>query len=186
VLTEPTELPGVIVVIPEAFDDDRGWFSEVYRTDTATPVGLPDRFLQVNQSRSRRGVVRGLHFQWDRPMGKLMRVVRGEAFLVAVDIRPDSPTLGRWVAITASADDRRQLWAPPWFARGFCALADVTDVEYFCTATWNPNGESGIRFDDPRIGIDWPTAEPVLSPKDTTAQTLEEWLARPESRCFGV
>lgn len=178
-----TSLDGVLVVTPGAYEDDRGWFSEVYRVDAAASAGagLPDRFLQVNQSRSRRGVIRGLHFQWDPPMGKLMRVVRGRAFLVAVDIRPGSPTLGRWFGLTASADDRRQVWAPPWFARGFCALDDVTDVEYFCTATYAPDGEAGIRWDDPAIAIEWPVDAPVVSARDTAAQTLAEWLARPEA-----
>lgn len=183
---EPTDLPEVLVVSPGAYEDGRGWFAEVYRVDVAAKSGLPDAFRQVNQSRSRRGVVRGLHFQWDPPMGKLMRVVLGEAFLVAVDIRPGSPTLGRWVGITASADDRRQLWAPAWFARGFCTLADVTDVEYFCTATYSSSGESGIRWDDPAIGVEWPIDTPILSPKDATAQTLAEWLERPEAQLMAA
>ena len=117
-------------------------------------------------------------------MGKLMRVVRGEAYLVAVDIRVGSPTLGRWHAILASADDHRQLWAPAGFARGFCALAERTDVEYFCTGTYNPSGESGIRWDDPEIGITWPVCTPILSQKDRDAQSLEEWLDRPEAQHF--
>jgi len=183
---ERTDLPDVLVITPDAYEDDRGWFAEIYRTDRAAHdgAGLPTGFRQVNQSRSRRGVIRGLHFQWDPPMGKLMRVVRGEAFVIAVDIRPDSPFLGRWVAITASADNRRQLWAPPSFARGFCALADVTDVEYFCTSTYNPAGEAGIRWNDPDIGIEWPIRDPTLSSKDASAPTLAEWLARPEARAF--
>ena len=181
---EPTEIPDVLVVTPDAFEDDRGWFMEAYRSDTAARAGLPDSFLQVNHSRSRRAVVRGLHFQWDPPQGKLMRVIRGEAFLVAVDIRPRSPTLGRWTSITASDDDRRQLWAPASFARGFAALSDVVDIEYLCTATYNPAAESGIRWNDPDIGIDWPIGEPVMSGKDASAQTLREWLARPEAGVF--
>jgi dTDP-4-dehydrorhamnose 3,5-epimerase len=181
---EPTEIPDVLVVTPDAFEDDRGWFMEAYRSDKAAQAGLRDRFLQLNHSRSRRGVVRGLHFQWDPPQGKLMRVIRGQAFLVAVDIRPGSPTLGRWTSITASEDDRRQLWAPASFARGFAALGDVTDVEYLCTATYNPAAESGIRWDDPEIAIEWPVSQPVMSAKDASAQTLSEWLARPEAAVF--
>lgn len=185
---DPAPLDGVLVVTPDAFEDDRGWFSEIYRVDAAAAAdaGLPDRFLQVNQSRSRRGVVRGLHFQFEPPMGKLMRVVRGRAFLVAVDIRPGSPTVGRWFGLTASADDRRQLWAPAWFARGFCALDDGTDVEYFCTATYAPAGEAGIRWDDPAIAIDWPVDDPIVSARDAAAQTLAEWLARPEAARLGT
>lgn len=179
---EPTALSGVLIVTPDAHADDRGWFSEVYHAERATEAGVVGAIRQVNQSRSRRGVVRGLHFQWDPPMGKLMRVVLGEAFIVAVDVRPGSGTLGQWVGLTVSAEDRRQLWAPAWFARGFCALADVTDVEYFCTAIYNPHAESGIRWDDPAIGIDWPVDDPVLSPKDASAQFLAEWLARPEAQ----
>ena len=181
---EPADIPGVLIVTPDAFEDDRGWFMEAYRSDAAARAGLPERFLQVNHSRSRRGVVRGLHFQWDPPQGKLMRVIRGSAFIVAVDIRVGSATLGRWVGITASEDDRRQLWAPASFARGFAALADVTDIEYLCTSTYNPAAESGIRWDDPAIGIAWPVADPLMSAKDAGAQTLAEWLERPEARHF--
>jgi dTDP-4-dehydrorhamnose 3,5-epimerase len=130
------------------------------------------------------GVTRGLHFQWDPPMGKLMRVIRGEAFLVAVDIRPESPTLGRYESVTASDHNRLQLWAPASFARGFCVLSDVADVEYLTTGTYNSATESGIRWNDPRIGIDWPVRDPRLSKKDAEAQSLDEWLARPEAEHF--
>ncbi len=149
--------------------------------DAFAELGLPTSFLQVNQSRSVRGVVRGLHFQWDPLMGKLMRVVRGRAFMVAVDIRPGSPTLGRVVTVEGAADEPVLFWAPGSFARGFCALSDVTEVEYFCTAVYQPAHESGIRWDDPDVGIAWPVAEPVLSAKDLAAGTLADWLARPES-----
>jgi len=183
---EPTALPEVRLVRPRLFADERGWFTEVVREDQLGELGIGGPFVQVNQSRSVRGVVRGLHFQWDRPMGKLMRVVAGRAFLVAVDIRPGSPTLGRSVSIEATADEPVLLWAPPWYARGFCALSEVAEIEYFCTATYNAAGESGIRWDDPVLGIPWPVAEPTLSPKDAVAGTLADWLARPESRAFEV
>jgi dTDP-4-dehydrorhamnose 3,5-epimerase len=185
---EPTAIPEVVLVRPRRFGDDRGWFMELVRTDAFAELGLPVSFAQVNQSRSARGVVRGLHFQWDPPQGKLMRVVAGRALLVAVDIRPGSPTVGRHVAVEASADDPLLVWAPAPFARGFAALADVTDVEYFCTAPYNPAAESGIRWDDPALGIDWPftAGEARLSPKDAAAQTLAEWLARPEAAAFGA
>lgn len=181
---EGTELDEVLIVHPGRLDDERGFFAEIFRTDVWAAAGLPSSFAQVNQSRSRRGVVRGLHFQWDPPQGKLMRVVQGQAFCVAVDIRPGSPTLGRWVGVTLSADDPRFVWAPAWFARGFCALTDVTDVEYLVTSVYNREAESGIRWDDPAIGIEWPIDNPQLSTKDAAAQALEAWLARPESEAF--
>jgi dTDP-4-dehydrorhamnose 3,5-epimerase len=182
-----TTIPEVLVVEHEAFEDERGFFTEVYREDRFAEhagLGLPSRFVQLNHSRSVRGVVRGLHFQWQPPMGKLMRVARGEAFLVAVDIRPGSPTLGQHVSLVVSDQNRVELWAPASFARGFCALSDVVDVEYLTTGTYNPATESGIRWDDPAIGIDWPVSDPLLSSKDAGAQSLADWLARPEAQRF--
>lgn len=181
---EPTAIPEVRIVRPRVFPDDRGWFLEVLRADAFAERGLPTAFAQVNQSRSARGVIRGLHFQWDPPQGKLMRVVTGRAFLVAADIRPGSPTLGRYVAIEASADEPVLVWAPASFARGFAALSDVTEIEYFCSAPYNPAHESGIRWDDPTLAIRWPVATPSLSAKDAAAGTLADWLARPESTRF--
>jgi dTDP-4-dehydrorhamnose 3,5-epimerase len=131
-------------------------------------------------------VVRGLHFQWDPPMGKLMRVTQGTAFLVAVDLRKDSPTLGKWFGATFGAEEKRQLWAPASFARGFCALTDAVEIEYLTTGTYNSKGESGILWNDPAIGIEWPVQHPTLSDKDAKAQTLAQWLARPESNHFQV
>lgn len=181
---EPTAIPEVLIAHPRTFPDDRGWFAEIVQVETFAPLGLPTKFVQVNQSRSSRGVVRGLHFQWDPPQGKLMRVVTGRAFMVAVDIRPGSPTLGQHVAVEASADEPLLFWAPAYFARGFCALSDVTEVEYFCTGTYNAKCEAGIRFDDPEVGIAWPVREPLLSAKDAAAGSLADWLARPESANF--
>jgi dTDP-4-dehydrorhamnose 3,5-epimerase len=181
---EPAEIPEVRVVRPSLFPDDRGWFAEILRTDAFGALGLPTAFAQVNQSRSGRGVVRGLHFQWDPPQGKLMRVVAGRAFLVALDIRPGSPTLGRHVTLEASAADPVLVWAPASFARGFAALEDGTEVEYFCTATWNGAAEGIIRWDDPALGIPWPVQAPRLSPRDAAAGTLADWLARPEADAF--
>jgi dTDP-4-dehydrorhamnose 3,5-epimerase len=184
-----TSLPDVLVVEHEVFEDERGFFTEVYRADQFAAydgVGLPSKFVQLNHSRSVRRVTRGLHFQWDPPMGKLMRVVRGEAFLVAVDIRPDSATLGQYESIIANESNHLQLWAPASFARGFCTLSDVADVEYLTTGTYNPVAESSVRWDDPRIGIDWPVQEPILSRKDAEAQSLAEWLERPEAQAFRI
>ena len=181
---ESTHLDGVVVLRPDRYDDDRGWFQESFRADRFRELGLPGEFPQDNHSRSSSGVIRGLHFQWNAPMGKLMRVTVGRAFLVAVDIRKGSPTLGRWYGVEASDSNRLQVWAPPGFARGLYALSDFAEVQYKCTAVYNPPCESGIRWDDPRVGIDWPGRSPSLSEKDATAQTLDEWLARPESDTF--
>ena len=181
---EPTALDEVKIVVPAAMRDDRGFFMEVYRQDLFAELGLPDRFLQLNHSRSARGVIRGLHFQWDPPMGKLMRVTLGRALLVAVDIRIGSPTLGKWIGVEMTADEPRQLWAPASFARGFCVLSDHAEIEYLTTGTYNRATESGIRWNDPAIGIEWPVTNPILSAKDGTAQTLGEWLARPEAARF--
>lgn len=181
---QPTAIPEVRIVRPRLFGDERGWFTEILEVAAFGELGLPTQFVQVNQSRSAYGVVRGLHFQWDPPQGKLMRVVAGRALLLAVDIRPGSPTLGRHVALECSANEPVLVWAPASFARGFAALSEVTEIEYFCTAPYNPAAEAGIRWNDPALGIDWPVAEPQLSPKDAAAGTLAEWLARPESRSW--
>jgi len=177
-------LNGLRVLTPDVFEDERGFFLEAYRQDQFKALGLPESFVQENHSGSVRGVVRGLHFQWDPPMGKLMRVTRGTALLMAVDIRKGSPTLGKWVGVEASAENRIQVWAPPGFARGFCVLSDFAEIQYKCTGIYNNKGESGIRWNDPAIGIQWPVREPILSAKDQSAQTLEEWLARPQSNAF--
>ncbi|HEX7490564.1 MAG TPA: dTDP-4-dehydrorhamnose 3,5-epimerase [Candidatus Limnocylindrales bacterium] len=181
---ESTALDEVKIVVPARFPDDRGFFMEVYRQDLFKQLGLPDQFVQMNQSRSSRGVIRGLHFQWEPRVGKLMRVIVGRAFLVAVDIRVGSPTLGNWVGIEADAEEPRELWAPASFARGFCVLSDVAEIEYLTTGTYNKATEGGILWSDPAIGIEWPVSGPILSPKDADAQTLSEWLARPEARNF--
>lgn len=181
---ESRQLGEVAVIVPEIFQDDRGFFMETYREDEFRDNGLPTHFVQDNHSRSVRGVVRGLHFQWEPPMGKLMRVSQGSAFLVAVDIRKGSPTLGKWVGIEASAENRRQVWAPAGFARGFCVLSEVAEIQYKCTGIYNNKGESGIRWDDPNIGVQWPIQDVLLSEKDRKAQTLSEWLSRPESSHF--
>jgi dTDP-4-dehydrorhamnose 3,5-epimerase len=174
----------VLVLAPDVFADSRGFFMETFRADYFRSLGLPHEFPQDNQSRSLRGVVRGLHFQWDPPMGKLMRVTSGSAFLVAADIRKGSPTLAQWFGIEVSEENQKQVWAPAGFARGFCVLSDHADVQYKCSAIYNPHGESGIRWDDPAIGVEWPVATAILSEKDRNAPTLKEWLASPESESF--
>jgi dTDP-4-dehydrorhamnose 3,5-epimerase len=181
---EARYLRDVVVLVPDVFQDSRGFFVETFREDQFKALGLPSHFAQDNHSRSVKGVLRGLHFQWDPPMGKLMRVTLGSAFLVAVDIRKGSPTLGKWVGVEASTENRRQVWAPAGFARGFCVLSDVAEIQYKCTGIYNNKGESGIRWDDPKIGIEWPIQDVLLSEKDRNAQTLAQWISRPESANF--
>jgi dTDP-4-dehydrorhamnose 3,5-epimerase len=181
---ESRHLRDVVVLLPEVFQDSRGFFMETFREDQFKALGLPTHFVQDNHSRSTKGVLRGLHFQWDPPMGKLMRVTMGSAFLVAVDIRKGSPTLGQWIGVEASVENRRQVWAPAGFARGFCVLSDVAEIQYKCTGIYSNKGESGIRWDDPKIGIKWPITDIVLSDKDRNAQSLEQWLSRPEASNF--
>jgi dTDP-4-dehydrorhamnose 3,5-epimerase len=176
----------VAVLVPDIFQDSRGFFMETFREDQFKNLGLPCHFVQDNHSRSARGVVRGLHFQWEPPMGKLMRVSQGSAFLVAVDIRKGSPTLGKWVSVVASAENRRQVWAPAGFARGFCVLSEFAEIQYKCTGIYSNKGESGILWNDPEIDIEWPlpATEIQLSEKDKKAQTLAQWLASPNSANF--
>ena len=181
---ESTHLNGVVVLRPEVFRDERGFFLEAYRKDQFQELGLPAEFVQENHSGSVRDVVRGLHFQWDPPMGKLMRVTVGTAFLVAVDIRKGSPTVGQWFGIEASAENRLQVWAPAGFARGFCVVSEFAEIQYKCTGIYNSKGESGIIWNDPAIGIRWPVARPIISKKDSIAQTLDEWHRKPESGSF--
>jgi dTDP-4-dehydrorhamnose 3,5-epimerase len=177
---ESEHLNGLAVIShPDVFEDERGFFMEVFRSDEFEKVGLPGEFRQDSHSRSCKGVVRGLHFQWDPPMGKLMRVTAGVAFMVAVDIRKNSPTVGKWHGITLSAADKKQVWAPGGFARGFCILSDYAEIQYKCTTTYNRETEALVRWNDPEIGIEWPIADPILSEKDKNAPGLAEWLSSP-------
>jgi dTDP-4-dehydrorhamnose 3,5-epimerase len=183
---ESRHLGDVLVLVPDVFEDERGFFMEAFREDVFKSLGLPFHFPQDNHSRSGKGVVRGLHFQWDPPMAKLMRVTLGKAFVVAVDIRKNSPTLGQWFGTVISDKDKKQVFAPAGFARGFAVLSDVAEIQYKCTGIYNPKAESGLRWNDPKINIQWPVASPQLSSKDASAQTLDEWLKRPESDFFKV
>ena len=185
ITVEAKHLNGLVVVRPELFEDERGFFMEVYRADQFQELGLPTNFVQDNHSRSSKGVLRGLHFQWDPPMGKLMRVTYGSAFLAAVDIRKGSPTLGKWFGTEVSAKNKIQVWAPAGFARGFYVLSDYAEIQYKCTGTYNANGEGGIRWNDPDLAIQWPAVfAPTLSEKDVKAPTLKEWLSSPLSNYF--
>ncbi len=181
---ESTPIRDLTVVVCEAFEDQRGFFTEVFRSDQYGELGLPPQFAQFNHSGSVKNVVRGLHFQWEPPMGKLMRVTAGTAFLVAVDVRKGSPTLGSWYGVELSARDHKLLWGPAGFARGFCVLSDWAEIQYLCTGTYNPAYESGILWNDPKVGVEWPVTDPILSEKDEHAQTLAQWLERPESDSF--
>ena len=181
---EQTGIRDLLIITPDIFQDDRGFFTETYRKDKFSEFGLNLEFVQDNHSRSAKNVVRGLHFQWDPPMGKLMRVTQGTAFLVAVDIRMGSPTLGKWIGVEASVENRKQVYAPAGFARGFCVLSEFAEIQYKCTGIYSNKAESGVLWNDPAIGIKWPVKEPILSKKDEVAQTLEQWLSKPASKNF--
>jgi dTDP-4-dehydrorhamnose 3,5-epimerase len=171
----------VVVIAQDVYKDDRGFFMEVFRADQFRALGLPDTFVQDNHSCSKRGVVRGLHLQWEPPMGKLMRVTRGRGFLVAVDVRKGSPTFGQWYGLETSAEERNQVWAPAGFARGFCALTESTEIQYKTTGIYNNQCEATIRWNDPEIGIRWPVDNPQVSERDRKALTLAEWRQTPHS-----
>ncbi len=179
-------LNGIKVFVPDVLEDKRGFFMETYRKDKFNEIGIDEEFVQENHSFSRKGVIRGLHFQFNPPVSKLIRAVNGEAYLVAVDIRKNSDTLGKWHGDFISGENKRQIWVPEGFASGFCALRDYTEILYKYNALYNPEGESNIIWDDAEIGIKWPSymAEPILSDKDKKAQTLSEWLKREESNYF--
>jgi dTDP-4-dehydrorhamnose 3,5-epimerase len=162
----PTPLPGVVLVEPRVFGDERGFFYESFNAPRFAEHGLPTEWKQDNHSRSRGGVLRGLHYQLHRPQGKLVTCVRGEVFDVAVDIRRGSPTFGHWTSVVLSGDKPQYLWIPPGFAHGFCVLSDVADFVYKCTDVYQADDDRGVLWSDPAIGIDWPIAEPALSPKD--------------------
>lgn len=179
---ESRHLNDVVVLETTVFEDERGFFTESFRADYFAALGLPSEFPQDSHSRSKKGVIRGLHFQFDPPMGKVTRVTSGSAFLAAVDLRLGSPTLGKWVGVELSAQNRKMMWVPPGFAFGFCVLSDFAEVQYKCTQIYNPNGEGAIRWNDPGIGIDWPAMDNrVISQKDQNARTLSQWLSSPES-----
>ncbi|MEW6441805.1 MAG: dTDP-4-dehydrorhamnose 3,5-epimerase [bacterium] len=172
----PTELEGVVIVEPVVYRDARGFFLESYHAAKFGEGGIGATFVQDNHSRSVRGTVRGLHAQRTHPQGKLIRVVEGEVFDVAVDIRHGSATAGRWVGTTLSADNFRLLYIPPGFAHGFCVVSDRAQVEYKCTDFYAPGDELTILWNDPDIGILWPVQDPILSPKDRNGTPLREVL----------
>jgi len=172
----PTDIPDVLLLEPKVFGDERGFFFESYnRAALAETAGITDEFVQDNHSRSTRGVLRGLHYQIKQPQGKLVRVIAGEVFDVAVDIRRSSPTLGKWVGAVLSAQNRRMAWVPRGFAHGFVVLSDVAELLYKTTDLYAPHHERCIAWNDPAIGIRWPLGgEPTLSAKDRAGLPLAE------------
>jgi dTDP-4-dehydrorhamnose 3,5-epimerase len=167
-----TELPGVVIIEPRVFRDERGYFLETWNEATYAAAGLDLRFVQDNLSCSTRHVLRGLHYQEPYPQGKLVSVVAGEVYDVAVDIRTGSPTFGRWVGVTLSSENQRRLYIPEGYAHGFVVTSDSAIFAYKCTEGYRPDCDAGIRWDDPTIAIDWPVSDPVVSPKDAAAPLL--------------
>jgi dTDP-4-dehydrorhamnose 3,5-epimerase len=178
----PKEIPEVILIEPDVFRDARGFFLETWHERKYARGGITGPFVQDNHSHSRRGALRGLHAQRERPQGKLVRVVAGEVFDVAVDIRRGSPTFGQWVGDRLSGENLRQLWIPPGFAHGFCVLSELVHLEYKCTDFYDSSDEIAIAWNDPEIGIEWPIASPTLSAKDAVAPRLADILERLPAR----
>lgn len=163
-----TALPGVIIIEPRVFTDDRGFFFESYHADRYRQADITVQFIQDNHSRSVRGTIRGLHYQLEHPQAKLLRVVYGTIFDVAVDIRRGSATFGRWVSVELSADNKRQIFIPAGFAHGFCVVSEVAEVEYKCSDFYAPEDQRGVMWNDPGLSIPWPVTSPVVSARDGT------------------
>lgn len=169
-----TALSGCKVIEPAVFGDDRGFFFETWNADRFAEHGLPGTFVQSNVSASAKGVLRGLHYQWPRPQGKLVTVLEGEVYDVAVDIRRGSPTFGRWEAVVLSAENKRQFWIPEGFAHGFAVLSERALFSYLCTDVYVKESDAGIRWNDADIAVDWPISAPTLSPKDEAAPFMKD------------
>ncbi|QWT18717.1 dTDP-4-dehydrorhamnose 3,5-epimerase [Bacillus sp. NP157] len=169
-----TSLPGCMVIEPQVFGDSRGFFYESYNEAKYRDAGIDRTFVQSNVSRSARGVLRGLHYQWPHPQGKLVSVLEGEVFDVAVDIRRGSPTFGQWAGVMLTAENHRHFWIPEGFAHGFCVVSEFATFSYQCTDLYDAKADGGIRWDDPAIGIDWPVSSPLLSDKDGKAPLLAD------------
>ena len=169
-----TELPACLVLEPKLFTDERGYFYETWNKQAFTKIGLNVEFKQANVSSSTRGVLRGLHYQWPKPQGKLVHVLEGEVYDVAVDIRRDSPEFGRWTSVILSAENKRQFWIPPGFAHGFVVLSESATFSYLCTETYDPECDANLRWDDASLAIDWPVSKPMLSGKDAKAPLLSD------------
>ncbi|OJT20090.1 dTDP-4-dehydrorhamnose 3,5-epimerase [Archangium sp. Cb G35] len=174
-----TELPGVLILEPKRFGDDRGFFMEMFHAKRYAEAGIPGPFVQDNFSRSAKGILRGLHFQEPHAQGKLVQVLAGAVYDVAVDVRRGSPTFGKFVGVELSADNRRQFWVPAGFAHGFCVLSESADFHYKCTDVYTPASERAIAWNDPDLAIPWPVTSPLLSPKDVAAPRLKDALVLP-------
>jgi dTDP-4-dehydrorhamnose 3,5-epimerase len=170
----PSAIPDVLIIEPRVFGDSRGFFMESFHAERYAAAGIPGPFVQDNMSRSTRGILRGMHFQHPRDQGKLVSVVRGEVFDVAVDVRPDSPTFRRWVGERLSDENKRQLYVPPGFAHGFLVLSEEALFVYKCTDYYHPASERSIRWNDPSIGIEWPVKDVSLSDRDRAAPLLAD------------
>ncbi len=171
---QPTSIPDVILITPQLFGDQRGFFQETYHCVKFREGGIGDVFVQDNHSRSAQGVLRGLHYQISRPQGKLVRVLRGEIWDVAVDLRRHSPTFGKWVGVTLDDQKFQQLYIPPGFAHGFCVTSESADVAYKCTDLYFPEAERSLLWNDPALGITWPVEAPILSARDRSGKLLAE------------
>jgi dTDP-4-dehydrorhamnose 3,5-epimerase len=172
---QSTQIPEVLIVEPTVFGDDRGFFLESFNEREMHSIGIDAHFVQDNHSRSQRNVLRGLHYQITHPQGKLVRVVSGDVFDVAVDVRRDSPAFGKWVGVELSAENKRMFWLPPGMAHGFIVLSDSADFLYKATEYYAPKAERTILWNDPDLGIEWPlTIHPILSAKDAAAKTFSE------------
>lgn len=163
-----TKLPGVLIIEPRVFGDERGFFMETFQQERYREIGIDQPFVQDNHSRSSRGVLRGLHYQKTHPQGKLVSCSRGAVFDVAVDINPESPTFTQYIGVELNDENHAQLWIPPGYAHGFCVLSDIADFQYKCTDFYHPEDEAGIAWNDPEISIEWPDmgVPPILSTKD--------------------
>ena len=169
-----TSLPGVLIIEPSVFEDSRGFFMETYHQKRYGQIGLDCMFVQDNLSHSILGILRGLHYQLKHPQSKLVQVIKGAIFDVAVDIRQGSPSLGQWTGVHISDENRRQIFVPKGFAHGFCILSETADVIYKCTDFYAPDDERGILWSDPDIGIEWPISDPLLSEKDSHYPCLSD------------
>ena len=169
-----TNLPGVLILEPKVFTDDRGYFLETWNSTRYEQAGIPGPFVQDNISFSKQGILRGLHFQYPQSQGKLIQVLSGEVLDVIVDIRVGSPTYSQWVAEVLSESNHRQMYVPPGFAHGYCVTSETALFSYKCTDFYNPATEHGIIWNDPDIGIEWPIEQPVLSPKDAVYPRLKD------------
>lgn len=179
----PLALPGVVLIQPDVYRDERGFFAETYKQPDFEAAGLAEPFVQENHSRSIRGTLRGLHFQRaPKAQAKLIRLVYGEIFDVAVDVRRDAPTFGHWVGVTLSATQGNMVFIPSWCAHGFCVLSDHADVVYKTTAEYAPALEAGVAWNDPAIGITWPVSEPLLSARDRALPSLDAYAASVDGR----